>query len=363
MRDQRYSRHYSLKDFGEAGQLKLQKASVLVIGAGGLGCPALQYLVAAGIGTIGIVDDDVVSLSNLQRQVLYTVADIGLPKANCAAEMLRKLNPEINIQTYLTHVNTDNALTLLSDYDIVVDGTDNFASRYLINDACVILGKPLVFAAVYQYEGQVAIFNVEDAEGLKTSYRDLFETPPSAADAPDCNVAGVLGVLPGIIGSMQAAEVIKLIAGIGKPLINKLMVYNLLTAESFTLKLTQAIEAKELAPKTAEEFLATDYEWFCGTTLADVEIIDETRFYELEANEGVAIIDVREFGEYPTPEFEYEQLPLSSLAENLSSINKDTIVVFCQSGKRSLQAATIIKEKFGTSKTIYSLEGGILNLY
>ena len=279
---ERYSRHLNLKGFGLAAQQKLQQARVLVIGAGGLGCPVLQYLAAAGVGTIGIADEDVVSLSNLQRQVLYTVDDLGLLKAKQATERLRRLNPEILIHAHIQKVDVTNAMELIGMYDMVVDGTDNFASRYLINDACLLLGKPLVFAAVYQYEGQLAVFNVRDSQGSKTSYRDLFPTPPKASEAPDCNAAGVLGVLPGIMGIMQAMEVIKLVTGIAEPLTNQLLTYNALSAESYTIQITPNPQAVAHTPKTAEEFSHMDYEWLCSADTRPVPLIDASTFEQFK---------------------------------------------------------------------------------
>jgi molybdopterin/thiamine biosynthesis adenylyltransferase/rhodanese-related sulfurtransferase len=358
----RYSRHLLLKGFGGDAQSKLTSARVLMIGAGGLGCPALQYLAAAGVGEIGIVDDDVVSLSNLQRQVLYRTQDIGKKKASVAAAQLLELNPDIRVTPYLLRLDTSNAIELFSRYDIIVDGTDNFATRYLINDACVILEKPLVFAAVFQYEGQLAVFNVPDAAGIKTNYRDLFESPTSAADAPDCNEAGVLGVLPGTMGVMQATEVIKLITGLGKPLINKLLIYQALEAESYTVSLQPSQHAAALAPQTAEAFQRMDYEWFCNATINKVAELDPETFETLTELADVKVVDVREFGEYPRARFKHTQIPLSLLLQEIPAFEEARIVVFCQSGKRSLQAAAIIKETIKPHQEVYSLKGGILAL-
>ncbi|TDO19567.1 HesA/MoeB/ThiF family protein [Pedobacter duraquae] len=362
MDKERYSRHLNLKNFGESRQQKLLDAKVLVIGAGGLGCPVLQYLTAAGVGEIGIADGDTVSLSNLQRQVLYTVDDISLPKAVQAAIRLQRLNPDIVIHTHVLHVDAANALELIRYYDIVVDGTDNFASRYLINDACVLLEKPLVYGAVYQYEGQVAVFNVADILGIKTNYRDLFATPPSAVDAPDCNDTGVIGVLPGIIGVLQATEVIKLITGIGKALINQLLTWSVVSATAYTVQLQENPEAKAFIPADQAAFRATDYDWLCSTQITGVEQIGPISFVQLTTEADVLFIDVRESGEQPEAHFPHLQIPLSRFKENLLSIHKNKVVLFCQSGKRSLQAAQIIRDSFGESKKVYSLTGGILTL-
>ncbi|RZM29955.1 MAG: hypothetical protein EOO88_02825 [Pedobacter sp.] len=362
MDKERYSRQLSLQDFGESKQTKLMEAKVLVIGAGGLGCPVLQYLCAAGVGEIGIADADQVSLSNLQRQVLYTVDDIGLPKAVQSAIRLQRLNPDIVIHTHVVRVDAMNALELIRYYDIVVDGTDNFASRYLINDACVLLGKPLIFGAVYQYEGQVAVFNVADHKGVKTNYRDLFATPPTAAEAPDCNEVGVIGVLPGIIGVLQATEVIKLITGIGKPLKNQLLTWSVRNASAYTVTLQENPEAKILIPKDQAAFRATDYEWLCSVEVTGVEQIGPSSFAQMTKESDVLFIDVREAGEQPEAHFPHLQIPLSRFRESLLSIQKNKVVLFCQSGKRSLQAAQIIRDSFGESKKVYSLTGGILTL-
>jgi adenylyltransferase/sulfurtransferase len=377
MNNERYSRHLTLTGFGLPAQQKLQDAKVLVIGAGGLGCPVLQYLAAAGVGVIGIADDDTVSLSNLQRQVLYTVDDLGSPKANQAAIRLSRQNPDIIINPHVVQVSTANALELLAAYDVIVDGTDNFASRYLINDACYLLNKPLVFAAVYQYEGQVGVFNVPDESGQKTNYRDLFPTPPAASEAPDCNEAGVLGVLPGMMGMMQATEVIKLIAGIGKPLSNQLLTYNALTAESYVVHISPDAATGSLIPAGEDAFKAMDYAWFCGTAptgaAAVHTTVDAVDFERYKHDESTVFLDVREFGEWPPAAFPHVQIPVSQLKARLekgqeelrSSLlagNMERIIVFCQSGKRSQQAAMLLQEHFGSSKEVYSLEGGIMGL-
>jgi molybdopterin/thiamine biosynthesis adenylyltransferase/rhodanese-related sulfurtransferase len=343
----RYSRHLLLKGFGEVAQSKLTKARVLVVGAGGLGCPALQYLAAAGVGEIGIVDDDIISLSNLQRQVLYQTEDVGQKKASVAARKLLALNPEIRVVPYLFRVDTSNTLELFSAYDIIVDGTDNFATRYLINDACVLLNKPLVFAAVFQYEGQLAVFNLPDE---------------NAEDAPDCNEAGVLGVLPGTMGVMQATEVIKLITGVGRPLINKLLIYQSLDAESYTVSLRPGENNAALGPQTPEAFSSTNYEWFCNGTPKMIAELEPEAFEAFAELADVKVVDVREYGEYPRAKFEHTQIPLSKLLHDVPAFDETRILVFCQSGKRSMQAAALIKESLKPHQEVYSLKGGILAL-
>lgn len=359
---ERYQRQIILKEFGEAGQQKLLQSKVLVIGAGGLGCPALQYLAAAGVGCIGIVDDDIVSLSNLHRQPLYSTFDIGFSKAAKAKQHLTQLNPEIELIAYNKRLTTQNALTIVEKFDIVIDGTDNFASRYLINDACVLLNKPLIYGAVSQFEGQVAVFNYQHTNGdTPVNYRDLFPTSPKDGEILNCAEAGVLGVLPGIIGTMQANETIKLITGIGKPLINALLTYNALNNRILEISLSAKATTRSLIPNTKAAFEAMNYEWLCSTGNTKFEI-DIATFKQLKNNPHVTIIDVRELNEQPLPTgFDYIKIPLSIFKEKVPSIENETIILFCQSGKRSLQAAEWLFDTFGESKKIVSLKGGILN--
>lgn len=358
---ERYHRQMILKDFGEAGQQKMLQAKVLVIGAGGLGCPALQYLAAAGIGTIGIVDNDVVSLSNLHRQVLYSVNDIGLPKAQRAAEALHNLNPEIKIIAYPEKLTTQNAISIINDYDIIIDGTDNFSSRYMINDACVLLNKPLVYGAVSQYEGQLAIFNYKKNEiDEPVNYRDLFPNPPKENEVLNCAQAGVLGVLPGIIGTMQANETIKLLTRIGKPLINRLLTYNTLNNQLYEVELFARQQTRILIPENTNAFKEMDYDWLCGSTEEQCEIYNNF-FDDLLATGNLDVIDVREIDELPAiSEFANHQIPMNQLKGNLHLIKTNTVVTICQTGKRSLQAAKQLTSIFGTSKKIFSLRSGII---
>ena len=361
-RYERYQRQILLKGFGEVAQEKLLRSKVLVTGAGGLGCPVLQYLAAAGVGKIGIVDDDLIALNNLHRQVLYNVNDIGLPKAEVAAKKLNQLNPGIEIDSYNLGLTNQNALEILDGYDIVVDGTDNFSSRYMINDACVLLNKPLVYGAVSQFEGQVAVFNFKTGENKRAiNYRDLFPDPPKENEVPNCAEAGVLGVLPGIIGCMQANETIKLIAGIGEPLIDRLLTYNALTNQVYELKLSVNEEAGKLIPKNKTDFLNTNYDWLCSSQINDVLEINIEAFNNLLQNNNITVVDVREYGEQPSVnEFKHLQIPLSQLKEQQTMLSGNTIVAFCQTGKRSLHAVQLLKRTFNDSKKIYSLKGGIL---
>ena len=358
---ERYQRQVILPEFGDEGQQKLISAKILVIGAGGLGCPVLQYLGAAGIGTIGIVDDDVVALNNLHRQVLYSVNDIGLSKAERAKQILQQLNPEIKITAYNERLTTLNALMIIDEFDIVIDGTDNFSTRYMINDACVLLGKPLVYGAISQFEGQVSIFNSRsEGSNEAINYRDLFPDPPKDGEVLNCAEAGVLGVLPGIIGTMMANETIKLITGIGEPLINQLLTYNALNNQAFLLNLSSRKETRALLPKNEQEFLKTDYEWLCASPVQQAEI-DPATFNDMIANGTVDVVDVREPHEMPTVnEFRHIKIPLSQLGDKSSLIRSENVITFCQTGKRSLQAVKILSGIFGEKKKVYSLRGGIV---
>jgi len=358
---QRYQRQIILKELGERGQQKLQNARALVIGAGGLGSPALQYLSGAGIGTLGIVDHDVISLSNLHRQTLYSTDDIGLSKVNRAAQILTALNPEIEILPYNQHLNAKNAIGILSQFDFILDGTDNFASKYMINDACVLLNKTLIYAAISRFEGQLAVFNHQTSDEIPVNYRDLFPNPPGDNEILNCEEAGVIGVLPGIIGTMMASEVIKLITGIGKPLINKLLNYNSLNNQIYTIDLQSRAETRSLIPKDINEFQKTNYQWLCSNADDYDYQIDLDLFKTLINNPGAMFIDVREINELPIiNDFDYINLPMSEFKNNLDKIDSETIILFCQSGKRSLNAARIVSEYYGGTKKVYSLRGGII---
>ena len=357
---ERYNRQILLKEFGESAQLKLLQAKVLVVGAGGLGCPALQYLVAAGIGTIGIVDDDKVALSNLHRQPIYTMNDIGLPKAEVAAQRLKQLNPDIQIQVYNERLTNSNAIEIINLFDIVVDGTDNFATRYLVNDACVLLKKALVYGSVSRFEGQIAVFNVQETgKHPSANYRDIFPEPPRENEVLNCAEAGVLGVLPGIIGSMQASETIKLITGIGKPLTNSLLIYNALNNQTYEIAIESKPATSSLIPSSVEEFQQFNYDWLCAALPSDFEI-EINEFDRLLENEDAVFIDVRELHETPVvTEFIHQRIPLSLIREEAFTDNPGIIVLFCQSGKRSLEAAKYLSSIPGISKNIFSLKGGI----
>jgi len=352
----RYNRHIIIPGFGIEAQQKLKAAKVLVIGSGGLGSPVLLYLAAAGVGTIGIVDFDVVDDSNLQRQVLFGVNEIGKPKVEAAKERLQSLNPHINIITYNTQLTSKNALELVSQYDVIADGTDNFPTRYLVNDASVIAGKPNVYASIFQFEGQVSVFNYTDKNGnTGPNYRDLYPTPPPPGLVPNCAEGGVLGVLPGIIGSLQANEVIKVITGVGEPLSGRFFVFDALTFETRTLKITK----RENTPVIKE---LIDYEQFCGVKAVEKKIkeisVDEFLQWQ-DGDEEIQVIDVREPSEYEEVNINALLIPLATVSERANEIARDKkVVVHCKMGGRSAKAIRELEEKFGF-ENLYNLKGGI----
>ncbi len=356
----KYNRQILLPGFGKEQQQKLFDAKVLVIGAGGLGCPALLYLAAAGVGKLGIVDYDTVDISNLHRQVLYNEKDINKPKAIVAAEKIKQDYPDTEIEIFNCQITNKNALSIISEFDLVIDGSDNFSTRYLVNDACVLLNKPLVYGAVYCYEGQVGVFNLAADDKIKTSYRDLFPIPPEANEIPNCSEAGVLGVLPGIMGTMQANEAIKIITGIGEPLVNKVLTYHSLSNSFYEIEVIKNEEAFAIAPKNEVEFMNRDYELTCKSN--NVKEIKPAQLMQMmDAAEGLPVIlDVRNEDELPKLiEYPFFSIPLTELKIRLAEIeNSNKIIVVCQSGIRSLNAASIIQNKFKT-KEIYSLAGGI----
>jgi adenylyltransferase/sulfurtransferase len=353
----RYQRQLILKGFGKEAQNKLAAARVLVIGAGGLGCPVLQYLVAAGVGHIGIVDNDVVGITNLHRQVLYDQDDLGHPKVEVAKKKLTRLNPDVYIQTWQLHFGQQQCAELLPSYHIVVDGTDNFASRYLINDACVLWARPLIFGAVSQFEGQVAVFNSLKKDGTRSvNYRDLFPLPPAAGEVLNCAEAGVLGVLPGVIGTMQAAEVLKLITGMGEPLADRLLTYNALTQDVYTMQLETNPAAEQHMPVSVDSFMKMDYEVLCGNKLPG---IGEISYKELTERNDLLKIDVRELHEQPRiTEFSCLTIPLKELEWNLDELEGKKLVFICQSGKRSMQAVQIYRS-YDPDAEVYYLTGGV----
>jgi len=360
----RYQRQLILKGFGMAGQQKLSEARVLVIGAGGLGCPIMQYLVAAGVGHIGIADNDKVSLSNLQRQVVFGTEDIGFNKVDVVKSKMFSLNKDVNIRTWKERWTHEHCMQHFPDYDVVVDATDNFASRYLINDACVLLGKSLVFGAVSQFDGQVAVFNQLQADGSRSvNYRDLFPLPPSDGEVLNCSEGGVLGVLPGMIGTMQATEVIKLITGLGKTLSNRLWNYNALTQEVFIMELVSNPVSHQQIPSSEEQFMATDYDWFCAIPQKGITEIDVMDWQQNFLDH--LFVDIREPHELPRLDalcsslgLEWMELPLSGLENKISCLIGRNVVFVCQAGMRSLMAADMLM-KASPDSAVFSLKGGV----
>jgi len=360
----RYNRHIIIPGFGMEAQLKLKAAKVLVIGSGGLGSPVLLYLAAAGVGTIGIVDFDVVDDSNLQRQILFGVDEIGKPKVEAARRRLEGLNPYIKLHIYNTHLNSQNALEILKDYDVIADGTDNFPTRYLVNDASVLLGKPNVYASIFQFEGQVSVFNYRNAQGeLGPNYRDLYPTPPPPGLVPSCAEGGVLGVLPGIIGSLQALEVIKVITGVGETLAGRFYIFDALNFESRTF----TIRRRKDNPINGDNPTITaliDYEAFCGMRAVEERQLKEITAKELYdwqvRGEKFQLIDVREPHEYDIVNIGAELIPLGTVAANSEKFERDRpVVVHCKVGGRSAKAIRELEEKFGFNN-LYNLKGGIL---
>lgn len=356
----RYNRQIILPELGAEGQLKLSKASVLIIGAGGLGCPALLYLAAAGVGRIGIVDFDKVDTSNLHRQILYAESDEGKLKVKVAAEKIRQQNSTIIIEEYCVRLSTENAIELISAFDVVVDGTDNFATRYLVNDACILLNKPLVYGAIYRFEGQVTVLNVPNALGIKITYRDIFPTPPSAEDAPDCAVAGVIGVLPGLIGTYQANEVIKVITGMGTSLAGSLLLLNVLSNSFYTVQLEQDSGAHAEEPRSVEAFKKMNYEWFCNPVKSSVREVEWIEAETMLLNESALLVDVREHHELPKLIFKNSvKMPLSELELRCDELkDKEMIIFICQSGQRSKRAADLVNNRWHSDRAM-SLIGGM----
>ena len=366
---ERYSRHLIIPSFNIEGQKRLKAARVLVIGGGGLGSPMLQYLAAAGVGTIGIVDYDTVDDSNLQRQVLYGVESIGKLKVDEAKKRIEGLNPFIKVNTYNTMLTSDNALDLIKDYDIVADGTDNFPTRYLVNDACVLLGKVNVYASIFQFEGQVSVFNYTDENGVTgPNYRDLFPSPPPPGLVPSCAEGGVIGVLPGIIGSTQALEVIKVASGVGTPLVGRLFLFDAFDFSTRILKIHKDDDNPLTGPNPTQTGLI-DYVQFCGVPQEEKEFEEKTDVNEISVQElkewrlegkDFQLIDVRETYEYDIVNIQGVLIPQGEIVNQENSIAKDKpVVIHCRSGVRS---AKVIKELEAVHgfKNLLNLKGGIL---
>lgn len=352
----RYARHLSLAGFGPAAQEKLKCGRVLVIGAGGLGCPALLYLAAAGVGRIVIMDGDRVDVSNLQRQVLYTSDDAGQPKAEAAARRLRALNPLIEIVPIAERFTRDQALERLREIDVVVDGSDNFATRYLVNDACVLAGKPFVYGAIQGFDGQASVFNFNGGP----TYRCLFPEPPEPGSVPNCSEAGVLGVLPGLIGTIQATEAIKVLTGIGEPLSGRLLLWDSLTMTSRTLKLAADPRSREIRELPLENYGKT-----CSLPGMQPPTSDEIDRTELLPQlNAVQLIDVREDWERAMGAIQpSSHIPLGKLADGSADAQVAALdatrstVIYCAHGRRSLKALAILRERHGFTNA-QSLSGG-----
>jgi sulfur-carrier protein adenylyltransferase/sulfurtransferase len=358
----RYSRHLILPEFGVEGQQKLKAARVLLVGAGGLGSPLALYLAAAGVGTIGIVDFDVVDVTNLQRQVLHGTKDVGRTKLQSATDRVRDINPHVTVVPFETRLTSANALEIIRDFDLVVDGTDNFATRYLVNDACVLLGKPNVYGSIFRFEGQASVLATPDGP----CYRCLFREPPPPGLVPSCAEGGVLGVLPGLVGTIQATEAIKLIAGIGEPLIGRLLLVDALTMQFRTVKLRKDPTCP--ACGTHEIKALIDYEEFCGIRQAAAEALAAPTVRELtpreladklSRGEDFDLIDVREPHEYAIAKIDGARLvPLSTFPGAAASLDKHReIVVHCKVGGRSAKAAQqLLAQGF---RNVWNLTGGI----
>jgi adenylyltransferase/sulfurtransferase len=374
----RYSRHLILPEVGMEGQQKLKAAKVLCVGTGGLGAPLAMYLAAAGVGTIGLVDFDTVDASNLQRQIIHSTATVGKLKVDSAEIMLKGLNPHLNVVKHNTMLTSANALEILKDYDVIADGTDNFQTRYLVNDACVLLGKPNAYASIYRFEGQASIFGAPDGP----CYRCLYPEPPPPGLVPSCAEGGVLGILPGLLGVIQATETIKLILGIGEPLIGRLLLVDALGMSFRTLKLRKNPDCPVCGPNpTVTELI--DYDQFCGIAppsqigplevardkaVGDHPIVDgipqitvEELKRKLDAKEDVFVLDVREPHEYLIANLGAPQIPVGEVERRVGELaaqkNRE-VVVHCRSGARSQKAALMLKQAGFTN--VSNLAGGIL---
>ena len=374
----RYSRHLILPEVGMEGQQKLKAAKVLCVGTGGLGAPLSLYLAAAGVGTLGLVDFDTVDASNLQRQVIHSTATVGKLKVDSAELMLKGLNPNLNVIKHNVMLTSANALDILKDYDIIADGTDNFQTRYLVNDACVLLGKPNSYASIFRFEGQASIFGAPDGP----CYRCLYPEPPPPGLVPSCAEGGVLGILPGLLGVIQATETIKLILGIGEPLVGRLLLVDALGMSFRTLKLRKNPDCPVCGTHpTVTELI--DYDQFCGIekpkdlgpleiaqnkAVAEAAVVDgipqmsvQTLKKKLDAKENIFVLDVREPHEVPIASIGAPLIPVGSLAERVAEIashKNDEVIIHCRSGARSQKAALILKEAGFTN--VSNLAGGIL---
>ena len=359
---ERYRRHLSLPEMGPEGQLRLLESKVLLIGAGGLGCPLALYLAAAGIGRLGLVDDDVVDLSNLQRQVLYGTADVGRPKVDVAQERIRALNPDVQLDPFRVRLDSSNALEIFNDYDVIVDGTDNFPTRYLSNDACVLLGKPNVYGSIFRFDGQASVFDARRGP----CYRCLFPEPPPPGSVPSCEEGGVLGVLPGLIATIQATETIKILTGLGRSLVGRLLIYDALSMEWTEFKLKKDPDCPVCGEHpTVTELI--DYEGFCGVAprSTDEMVVAQVSASEvagrMKQGETLLLVDVRDSEELERAQIaDSRWIPLAELDDRLSELEgwKDRpLVVHCHKGGRSARACEQLMA--AGFNQVENLDGGI----
>ena len=355
----RYSRHLIMPEVGMEGQLKLKQAKVLCVGAGGLGSPLALYLAAAGVGTLGIVDFDVVDFTNLQRQIIHTTENVGRKKLDSAAETLHAINNNVEIRKFETRLTSANAMELFRDFDVIVDGTDNFPTRYLVNDACVLSGKPNVYGSIFRFEGQASVFATERGP----CYRCLYPEPPPPGLVPSCAEGGVLGILPGLVGVIQATETIKLILGSGEPLVGRLLLIDALAMRFRELKLRKNPDCPVCGQHpTVEELI--DYNQFCGirgeesATATMADITPEELKRRLDAGEDLFVLDVREPHEYQICNLGGYLIPLNDLPKRISELDSSReIVVHCKMGGRSAKAVEFLN-KSGFHK-VHNLAGGI----
>lgn len=352
----RYSRHFQLPEIGKNGQEKLLNSRVLIVGAGGLGSPVIQYLAAAGVGYLEIIDQDKIELSNLQRQVIFKTKDINQYKSDIAAHEAMEINPGIKCISHSNSLSNQNAIELISGVDLVIDCTDNFPTRYLINDACVLTEKPFIYGSIYRFEGQVSVFNHPDKEGSASTYRDLFESPPPPEAVPSCAEGGVIGTLPGIVGSVQANEAIKLLVGNSDLLSGKLWLMDALSMK------TRIIKISPLKTSYKVEKLI-NYQYFCNSHLTQ-QTMKEVNVRELknlfDKNEDIFLVDVREQWENEMANLGGILIPQGNIMDEYDKIPKDKqVIVYCRSGRRSANVILWLEENYQYNN-LYNLEGGIL---
>ena len=357
----RYSRHLIMPEVALDGQKKLKQARVLTIGAGGLGAPLAMYLAAAGVGTLGIVDFDVVDESNLQRQIIHGTSDIGRPKMESARDRINDINPNVHVEAYEEALSSENALEIFKDFDVIVDGTDNFPTRYLVNDACVLTGKPNVYGSIFRFEGQASVFWAKEGP----CYRCLYPEPPPPGLVPSCAEGGVLGILPGAIGTIQATETVKLILGIGEPLIGRLLLYDALGMSFREMKLRKDPNCPVCGENPSVTELI-DYQEFCGIPQANAqatadevpEITVQELKKRLDNGENLSVLDVREPHEYEVANIGARLIPLNELPERLAELDRDApLAIHCKTGGRSARAVKLLQET--GFQNAFNVEGGI----